>query len=264
MRKITCLVLFLSLPVFLLSCQTTPDRAPGHLPPSEHILFGFPGTDCQILHRRGYVLCHDDDTKVADWASYHLSAGYLVPTVTRTDDFCADPDLSAGARSELSDYRGSGYDRGHLVPAGDMKRSHQVMSESFLLSNMVPQRPGFNRGIWRVLEEKVRMLATEKGDLCVMTGPLYQDAMRQTIGENQVAVPDHFYKILVVMDGGVPREAVAFIIPHVSLPTDELENFIVTIDQVEELSGLDFLNELDDALENALEAESRLSVWFQD
>jgi len=187
-------------------------------------------------------------------------------SVDRTDDFRPDPDLQDGLRAELSDYRGSGFDRGHLVPAADMKRSLETMSESFLLSNMAPQKPGFNRGIWKVLEGKVRALAGEKKNIYVMTGALYLTGDSDSIGDNHVAVPSHFYKILIAGDRNNPAglEAVAFIIPNDSFPSDELNSFIVTINKVEEESGLDFLHDLDDSIEGVVESEGLLAQWFEE
>lgn len=273
-RKVFTITLFLFLSIIFYSCQTAP---PSITPPTdpdnalltpienEHILYGFPSIDCQILYRSGYVLCQDVITKTADWASYHLTDKYLVSMVNRTDDFRADPELPLGKRAELLDYRESGYDRGHLVPAADMARNLQSMSESFLLSNMAPQIPSFNRGIWKVLEDKVRTLTKDKKELYIITGTLFLDSsVQRTVGLNKVGVPSHFYKILItgIRERPASLEAVAFIIPNAFFPSDQLKSFIVTIDKVEEKSGLDFLNELDDNLENSLEAENKLARWF--
>ncbi len=137
------------------------------------------------------------------------------------------------------------------------------MSERFLLSNMAPQKPGFNRGIWKVLEDKVRQLTRKEKNLYVISGALYFTENSDVIGN--VAVPSHFYKIIVTGNKNEPSklETVAFIIPNDSFPSDELPTFIVTIDAVEEASGLDFLHELDDGLESMLEAQNRLAGWFK-
>ena len=133
---------------------------------NEHILFGYPGHEKIILYRKGYVLGYNPEKKVADWVSYHFTDAYCVKNIERTEDFRPDSDLLPGQRAELEDYKGSGYDRGHLAPAADMARDAQTMSESFLLSNMTPQAGvGFNRGIWKKLEEKIRYWVHQKKNM---------------------------------------------------------------------------------------------------
>ncbi len=248
------LCLFFS--VFLLSGCIQNDNADISSDVNEHILFGFPSTEGTVLYRQGYVLCHDNEKKVADWVSYHLTDGYLIKRTGRTDDFRPDPNLPEGQRSELKDYRGSGYDRGHLAPAGDMTRSEEIMSESFLLSNMAPQVGiGFNRGIWRQLESKVRGWAEDRRNLYIITGPIYAEEDYETIGPNNVAVPTHFYKIVVsCTETYEDIDAIAFILPNEKISSSPLEGFITTIDEVEDSTGLDFLHELEDAIENDLES----------
>lgn len=209
---------------------------------------------------------------MADWASYHLTDEYLKEAAPRADDFRPDPDLGKDKRSELVDYAGSGYDRGHLVPARDMARSAQTMLESFLLSNMAPQvGPGFNRGIWRHLEEKVREWAIERRNVYVMTGPLYLDVSGrritdithlETIGPNKIAIPTHFYKIVVSVGSSLnDLDAIAFILTNASNPSRMLPAFIVSIDEIERLSGLDFMHDLEDSIEVPLEAEKPERIW---
>ncbi len=229
---------------------------------NEHILYGYPSTDCTILSREGYTVCHDNAKKVADWVSYHLTDEYLIKNADRSNDFRPDTDLPVGGRSELKDYRGSGYDRGHLAPARDMARSEKTMSESFLLSNMAPQvGVGFNRGIWRVLEGKVREWTEEKKNLYIITGPICYDADK-TVGSNKVAVPTYFYKIAIHCcdNGNLPIDTIAFKMPNQNLNGRYLFEFITTIDEIESLTGLDFMHELDDETENILEAD-KSEMW---
>ncbi|MBE9569904.1 MAG: DNA/RNA non-specific endonuclease [Proteobacteria bacterium] len=123
----------------------------------DHVKYGPPSLQPVLLCRLGYALSHDADRKVPDWVAYHLTKDRVGGDVPRSNDFRADPDLEPFKRSELMDYRGSGFDRGHMAPAAIMMWNAQAMSESFLLSNMAPQiGPGFNRGIWRTLESKLR------------------------------------------------------------------------------------------------------------
>lgn len=223
---------------------------------SEHIFFGYPGHKSIILYRKGYVLGYNPEKKVADWVSYHFTDAYLVKKASRINDFRPDPDLPLGQRAELKDYNRSGYDRGHLVPAADMARNVQTMSESFLLSNMAPQvGRGFNRGIWKNLEERVRKWVRERKNIYVLTGPIYIDFKYKTIGPNEIAVPTHFYKIIVsCTETGGNLDAIAFILPNKKNPNSMLPKFIISIDEIEKMTGLDFLHELDDQTENKIEA----------
>jgi hypothetical protein len=145
--------------------ETIEDKLPkscGDFLGNEHVMFGYPSSE-RILERQAYVLSHDDDKKVARWVSYHLTDEYLVENAIRSDKFKADPDIPKGKRAELEDYKGSGFDRGHIAPSADMLRSQGTNDESFLLSNMAPQDPSLNRGIWSTLEDDVRDWAKKRG-----------------------------------------------------------------------------------------------------
>jgi endonuclease G len=237
-------------------------------PRSEHIFFGYPSTDCDLLVRTGYVLCYDEKTKVADWASYHMTNEYFAFHVKRSNDFRPDPDVPAGKRSELRDYKRSGYDKGHLVPAQDMSRSEQTMSESFLLTNMAPQTPGLNRGVWKLLEDDVRHWVREKRNVYIIVGPLYlhskgnRNAVPDTIGPDQVVVPAHFFKIIIAGDPSDPTKlkTIAFIVPNVMNPNKDVSQYLSSIDKIERLSGLDFMNELDKGVQEELESK-KPEIW---
>lgn len=229
---------------------------------NEHILFGYPGHEKFILYRRGYVLGYNPEKKVADWVSYHFTDAYCVRNIGRTEDFRPDSDLPLGQRAELEDYKGSGYDRGHLAPAADMARDTQTMLESFLLSNMTPQvGVGFNRGIWKKLEEKVRNWVRQRKNIYVFTGPIFASSNYKTIGPNHVAVPTHFYKIVVCCtEAGENLDAIAFILPNQQNPDNKLPQFITSISEIEKLTGLDFMHELDDDTEVKLETR-KARMW---
>jgi len=179
-----------------------------------------------------------------------LTAPLLEGTADRDNSrFRPDPELAHSPA--LSDYRGSGYDRGHMAPAADMKWSQAAMDESFYLSNIAPQTGvGFNRGIWARLEREIRAWARQKGELVVITGPIYYD-YSPAIGAGIVA-PDAFYKILYAPG---ENEALAFLIPNQNLGNPAMAGFRVAIDRLEALSGYDFLAHLPSQSQDALEAE---------
>lgn len=224
---------------------------------------------CKTLKRTAYIACYNPETKVSDWTMYDVSKQDLVNNISRTDDFRADPAVEGGQRAELSDYRGSGYDRGHLVPAADMARSETTMSESFLLTNIGPQEPKINRGIWRELEEQVRKWAGYGKSLRVITGPMYfgTDANGDgtpeipTIGKNKIFIPSHYFKIILETEN--PSEGydiIAFAIPNWEADMTELSGYLMSVDNIENITGMDFFSELDDAIEVPLESKKHSNL----
>jgi len=189
--------------------------------------------------------------------AYRLTSGHTSGTVDRTNDFREDYKVKTGSAS-LSDYKGSGYDRGHLAPAADFKWSSTAMSESFFMSNMSPQKPGFNRGIWKKLESNVRNWASDNGEIYVVTGPILTGSY-SSIGSNQVSIPDYYYK--VILDYKEPEiKGIGFILPH-QKSSSSLQSFAVTIDEVERRTGIDFYHELPDEIEEQIESNIDISKW---
>ena len=214
-----------------------------------------------LLCRKGYLLAHDPVRKTPIWVVEHLSSDKAVGSFVRADNFQIDPDLSEDERAELLDYRGSGYDRGHMAPAGDMKWDQQAMSESFFLSNMVPQTGvGMNQGIWKDLEEKVRSWAIIRGEIHIYTGPIYAKNPPDTIGINKVAIPTHLYKIIY---DPVTVEAIAFIMPNIKLKSSDMPRYVVTIREIEEKTGLNFLSKLNPKIADIVESIKADKLWVR-
>jgi endonuclease G len=256
-------------------------RVPAELVGNEHLRWGYPGGDCAVLVNDYFITCHDNAKRIAEWVAYHLTAENLTGEAERSDDFRTDQNLPEGSRSELSDYLNSGYDRGHMAPAAAFKRSDSAMSQTFLLSNMVPQTPSLNRQMWRMLEGDVRELASVMGSIWVFTGSLFLGADGSPagdttfIGASRVAVPTHFYKVILAAaeasaasaSYAAPSEgfleAFAFVManqiePLVGAP----EDYMVSVDLVEALSGLDFFSALSETAEEELE-EQTAAYWRQ-
>ena len=149
-----------------------------------------------VLKYLGFHLSYNEEFEQANWTAYILTREMVENgQFERKDNFRADTNVATFSAS-LADYRKSGFDRGHLVPAADMKWSEQAMSESFLMSNMSPQLPGFNRSLWRKLETQVRKWAIENDSLYIITGPVLA-GIDQFIGKNQVGVPHSYFKLIV-------------------------------------------------------------------
>jgi endonuclease G len=214
-------------------------------------------TNAQIVVHQAYTLQYDEAHEQAAWVLYRITEEQLNRSVDRSDDFRSDPGVATGSAT-LGDYRGSGYDRGHMAPAAAMAWSPEAMSESFFLSNMSPQDPGFNRGIWRLLEQAVRDFARLHGELFVVTGPVLTEDL-PTIGSNGISIPQLYYKVLIDIQGP-DVGGIAFVLPNES-SDGPLTSFAVSIDAVEDLTGLNFFPILADSLEETIEASSTFGHW---
>jgi len=231
----------------------------GYAYASDNLDLGVPSGAGQIVDRDGYAFCYSEKHEQPLWVSYKLTKNEVLNKIAkRKNNFRKDPDIKTGS-STLADYRKSGYDRGHLAPAGDMTWSKKAMSESFYLSNMSPQVPGLNRGIWKKLESTVRKWAVSRGSVYVITGPIILPKHR-TIGPNKVSIPQSYYKIVVDV---ARKQAIAFIIPNQKTPK-KLFEFSVSIDKIESITGLDFCSKLEDTEENELESKIDLKAWNLD
>ncbi|OQX95252.1 DNA/RNA endonuclease [candidate division KSB1 bacterium 4572_119] len=212
----------------------------------------------QVIEHNYYTLSYNEQLEQPDWVMYKLTSASLTgETFKRKDDFRVDSLVATGSAT-LKDYKGSGFDRGHLCPAADMAWSKQSLSETFYMSNMSPQKPRFNRGIWKKLETRVRKWAIENEEIYVVTGPVFSDNL-DAIGQNEVAVPEYYYKI--IYDYIEPEiKAIGFVMKNES-SKEPLFNFAVTVDSVENLTNIDFFSSLPDYFENEIESHLNTRLW---
>lgn len=212
----------------------------------------------QIIKHSGFTLSYNSKWKVSNWVGYELTHVETQGDEKRTNKFVVDPKVK-GATATDSDYRGSGYDRGHMAPAADMSWSKDAMKESFYFSNMTPQTPNLNRGIWKTLEDRTRKWAERDSAIIVICGPVMNDTSK-TIGKNKVLVPAQFYKVILSPYGKTPK-AIGFLFDNEgSLKT--LDAFAVSVDKIERLTGIDFFHQLPDSLEDRIEGSYNLKDWF--
>jgi endonuclease G len=219
-----------------------------------------PTANGQVIDHAYYSLSYNEKNEQAEWVAYVMDREMLnVPNLPRYNYF--DPDYKVTTRSSFHrDYNGSGYTRGHLIPAGDMAFDTLAMRESFLMSNISPQLREFNNGVWKELEENVRDWSHKAERLYIIAGPIF-DGPRKTIGkENKIAVPDAFFKVL--LDYTDPeKKAIAFIIPH-KMSDKRIQEFMVSIDEVERVTGFDFFGEMiNDTEEEKLESQIDPHKW---
>lgn len=213
----------------------------------------------QIITHKAYTVCYDPGYHLPKWTVYKLTPEMLIDVCKRKDEFREDPFVKTGTATK-ADYKNTGYDKGHMVPADDMGFSVECMSETFFMSNMCPQMHSFNAGVWKRLEEQVRKWAQKNEEIYVVSGPILKDKGLRTLGKSKVSVPIRFYK--VVLDNKEPEvKAIAFILPHKKINGD-LSAYAVTVDKAEEITGLDFFPELPDSIENKIESKIELDKWF--
>ncbi len=242
--------------------ETTTDNPPG-IEPELTIIPEDPGlpvsSNSQIIEHTYYTLSYIEEHEQPEWVSYKLMDDFLTgEKFRRRDNFRADPAVPTGSATP-ADYRRSGYDRGHLLPAADMPFSRESMSETFFMSNMSPQKPRFNRGIWKELEEQVREWALENEELYIVVGPVLQEGLPK-IGENGVSVPKYYYKVL--LDLKRPDiKAIGFLMENARIE-DSFFSRAVPIDSIEQLTGIDFFPQLPDNLEHQLESTVDTLAWM--
>ena len=224
----------------------------------DNLDLGVPGKCDQVIEREGYALGYVEAWEQPAWVSYRLTKDEVMTRkANRESAFLEDPEVKTGSAISF-DYQGSGYDRGHLAPAGDMHWSSKTMLESFYMSNMSPQEPSFNRGVWSKLEKAVRRFAYSEGSVVVVTGPIVTADDTKTIGHNKVRVPGFYYK--VIYDETPPEKMIAFILPNKG-SNKPVESFVVTVDDVEEATGLDFFSALPKETQDRLESKSNPKDW---
>jgi endonuclease G, mitochondrial len=205
----------------------------------------------ELIVRRGYVLEHSSRDKIPLWVCESESAAQLQGHLKRHDKFAPDPALT-GPRSLPSDYHDSGFERGHQAPAGNQTVDPALKDETFYMSNIAPQRPTLNSGIWNMLEQKTRSWVQRYGHAYEWTGPILcnesqparrADCEHRSIG-NGVTVPEEFYKIILVQERG-EWKAIAFVMPNTDYRRPyELDRYIRSIDWIEQQTGIRFMPEM--------------------
>ncbi len=214
--------------------------------------------DEELLCHTYYCFVFDDNHKQSKWLAYKLTADMTIGEEGRNSRFFVDSLVVSGTASD-SDYRGSGYDRGHLVPAGDMVFCEIGMRESFYYSNVSPQTPAFNRGIWKRLESSVRNYARSFNEIYVVTGPLLSEELN-AIGENNVSVPEYFYKIVMVYNDSV-KQSIAFVMPNIRGEKNSIYCYSMTVRELENKLDINFFPSLKKKEANTIEMSIDTCFW---
>lgn len=214
-------------------------------------------TTGQIIHHSYYSLSYNETHEQAEWVAYilHPQKGKY-KNYTRPY-FISDPKVTTKS-ADWRNYKNSDYTKGHLCPAGDMRFSKEAYDDTFYTSNISPQLPEFNAGIWNRLEQKIRYWADKYGQVYVATGGVLSDNL-PSVGRENVSVPKYFYKVLLNANGNEIK-MIAFLIPHKNSDRP-LYEFVVSVDSIEKITGIDFFKNLPDELENKLEKSSDYKDW---
>ncbi|MBQ0021758.1 MAG: DNA/RNA non-specific endonuclease [Prevotellaceae bacterium] len=219
------------------------------------------GVNETLLFKTQFIISYNVETHCPNYVCWSLTKDRLKINVQRSDNFHGDPVISENSQVQTFDYSGSGYDRGHMCPAGDNKNDAKAMDESFCMTNICPQAHNLNTGDWNDLEQQCRQWVRDYGTLYICCGPIYDSKNPKTIGKRRdlrIAVPDRFFKVILSM-GRVPK-AIGFIYPNDDTHRD-MRSYAVSVDKVEEITGYDFFYQLPDDQEKKLESVCKPAEW---
>ena len=210
-----------------------------------------------IIKKKAYIVSYNPDTKVPNWVAWHLTGEHADGPVRRSNAFFAD-DAVPSPRAMIEDYKGSGWSRGHMCPAGDNKWDAVAMAESFSLINVCPQNASLNSGLWNSIEIDCRNWAKRFQDIYIVCGPVFYKQDHELIGANEVYVPEAFFKVVLCLNG-TPK-GMGFVVKNTA-GTKKRDLYYNSIDQVERITGMDFFPALPDDIEEEIESKLDLDQW---
>ena len=262
-RKYTYIILIIVITTFLYFIEKYVDRKNKSYPEMTNELFEMDNsllptsTTNDIIEHVYYTLSYSEKHEQAEWVAYVLDDEHISNNEFDRPYFIEDRKVKSRS-ADWRNYKGSGYDKGHLFSAGDRKFSYNAYHETFLTSNISPQEHKFNAGIWNRLEQKTRYWAKKYDGVYVVTGGVLKNSSK-SIGEENITVPDVFYKIILDYSNK-DYNAITFLVPN--KPSNEsIYKYVTTIDQIEELTGIDFFSDLADSIEIKIESSVDITSW---
>ncbi len=213
--------------------------------------------DATILKKHGFTIGFSKKYMHAFWVAYKLDCKETNGDIERSNYFREDQILGKYSPN-TDDYYASGYDKGHLIPAADNSSDSLSMHDSFLMSNVSPQIPGFNRGVWKKLEKQVRDWACEFDSLYIITGAVLNPELTR-LGKSKVAIPDYYYKSILLYSKNYQSMVTFYLYQYTK--DDNLNNFVITTDSLETILGYDLFHNLDDSVESVLESKVDTTFW---
>jgi endonuclease G len=210
----------------------------------------------QYLCRPTYAVRYSYATKTAEYVVEHVTVANISGTAQRKDDFRPDPEVPAQYAAQLSDYAGQPYDRGHMAPAGNATNDANAMSQTFFLTNMVPQVPNNNRGVWKQIETLARTWVSKQGEMYIISGTIYTPQAK-AIGKG-VGVPDWLFKIIVDPKA---HKVITFMLPNTAMDANDYPKYIVSVADVEKATGIVFFPKLPPAAAALKTTKANLADW---
>ena len=211
----------------------------------------------QIVAYNQFTLSYNELHEQADWVAYELDSAEAVMKRARCNCFKSDRNINTKSATK-TDYSSTGFDLGHLCPAADNNMSKKANKESFRMSNISPQLPGFNRVVWKELEEWVRQQAINFDTVYVVTGPVFLNNLG-TLGKNRVTIPGYFYKVLLRKQGN-HYYSIAILIPQLGT-VDDFRRYVIPVNALETITGIDFFPALPNSIENRVESQFQPNQW---
>lgn len=212
----------------------------------------------QILYRKGYTVSYNKDHKIPNWVAWHLTSDHTNGPHHRLNGVWHEDEEVSSPRATVLDYRGTGWSRGHMCPAGDNKWDADAMYESFLLTNCCPQNANLNSGDWNQIEMACRRWAQKFGDIYIVCGPIVYKNSNNTIGLNKVVVPDAFFKVVLCLNG-TPK-GIGFIRKNTAT-SKRSDLYVNTIYEVERITGLTFFPTLPKKIAESVKSQKILKEW---
>ncbi len=210
-----------------------------------------------IKEYEGFTVDFNPENKTPNYVAWILQGEETDGVTARSNKFWTDKDLEGCP--DTRDYSRSGYDRGHMCPAGEQKWSDEAMHNSFVMANICPQKHELNTGAWKTLEDKERNWAKRDGAIVIVAGPIYDSSDTETIGYAKVRVPSAFFKVMLAPYAN-PMRAIGFVYPNMKCEGN-MESYSVSVDDVEKMTGFDFFSSLPDEIENDIESVVSFKDW---
>ena len=218
---------------------------------------GANGVPSEVKEYEGFTVDFNQENKTPNYVAWILHGHETEGASARSNKFWTDTEIEGCP--ETRDYTRSGYDRGHMCPAGEQKWSETAMQHSFVMANICPQKHELNTGAWKTLEDKERMWAKRDSALVIVAGPIYDSSDSETIGKNKVRVPSAFFKVLLA-PYAEPMRAIGFVYPNMKCEGN-MQAYSVSVDDVEKMTGMDFFSALPDDIEDKVESTVSFKDW---
>lgn len=212
----------------------------------------------QILYRKGYITSYNKDLKIPNWVAWHLTAEHTSGYAHRPGNAWHEDTDVPEPRAVPADYKGSGWSRGHMCPAGDNKWDSDAMYESFLLTNCCPQNANLNSGDWNQIEMSCRRWAEKYGDIYIVCGPVLFNQEHETIGPNKIVVPEAFFKVVLCLNG--KPKGIGFIRRNTDTSRRK-DLYVNSIKEVERITGITFFPHLTKEISEAVKYKACIKEW---